>query len=419
MIAVESIRRAALWTLLAVSAFVAIEPSPYEFLFAVVVIVFARGGFRFDRAMIPMILTISVFIAGGFVALAPYVDDRRGVTFTFISGYIALTMIAFAAMVADQPESRLATIRSGYVFSASVAAWLGIAGYFNVAGLSPWLTLYDGTRAAGPFKDPNVFGPYLVPPMVWLAQDVLLAREGLVRSSLKLAPLMMAVVLSFSRGAWIDVIGSLGMLVALTFLTSGRAAERRRIVGLGIWAIALMAALVAVALMIPQVRDMLLSRASLEQDYDSGVEGRFGNQVRAIPLLLERPLGFGPLRFSEIFPQDPHETFLSAFASFGWVGGLAFAAFTAATIYVGWRIAFKRSPLQPQAIAIWSACFPQILQGVQIDTGHWRHLFLLCGCVFGLAAAERMRGATQARWNARRTPIATAGETTISPALSS
>jgi hypothetical protein len=25
---------------------------------------------------------------------------------------------------------------------------------------------------------------------------------------------------------------------------------------------------------------------------------------------------------------------------------------------------------------------------VQIDTGHWRHLYLLCGCVYGLAAAE-------------------------------
>jgi hypothetical protein len=230
---------------------------------------------------------------------------------------------------------------------------------------------------------------------------------------------MMAVVLSFSRGAWVDVIASLAMLVALTFLTSGRAADRRRIFAIGLWTIALMAALVAVAFMIPQVRDMLLSRASLVQDYDSGVEGRFGNQLRAIPLLLERPLGFGPLRFSDIFPQDPHETFLSAFASFGWVGGLAFAAFTAATIYVGWRLAFRRSPLQPQAIAIWSACFPQILQGVQIDTGHWRHLFLLCGCIFGLAAAERMRGVDQVRAKASRAPIATSGKTTSAPALSS
>ena len=173
----SSIRRGALWTLVAVSAFVAIEPSPYEFLFAIVMVIFARSGFRFDRAMIPMIVTMAMFNAGGFVALAPYVDVRKSVTFTFITFYITVTMIAFAAIVADRPESRLATIRSGYVFSASIAALLGILGYFNIAGLGPYFTLYDGTRAAGPFKDPNVFGPFLVAPIVWLAQDVLLSAR--------------------------------------------------------------------------------------------------------------------------------------------------------------------------------------------------------------------------------------------------
>ena len=106
-------------------------------------------------------------------------------------------------------------------------------------------------------------------------------------------------------------------------------------------------------------------------------------------MLLDRPFGFGPLRFTDYFPQDPHEAFLSAFASFGWIGGLGFAAFVGVTIYVGWTLVFRRSPLQSWAIALWSACFPQILQGVQIDTGHWRHLYLMCGCLYGLAAVER------------------------------
>ncbi len=414
MIAVESIRRATLWTLVALSAFVAIEPSPYEFLFAIVAVVFASGGFRFDRAMIPMILSVAVFNAAGFIALAPYVDVRKSVTFTFITVYIMVTMVAFAAIVADKPESRIATIRSGYILSATLAAWLAIIGYFNIGGLGPYLTLYDNSRAAGPFKDPNVLGPFLVAPIVWLAQDVLLARAGLAKTSLKLAPLMIAVVLSFSRGAWIDMLASLAMLVALTYLTSNRAAERRRVIGIGMWTIGLMVALVALALLIPQIREMLLSRASLVQDYDSGVEGRFGNQIRSIPLLLERPLGFGPLRFSDIFPQDPHEAFLSAFASFGWVGGLSFAAFSAATIYVGWRLTLTRSPYQTHAIAIWAACFPQILQGVQIDTGHWRHLFLLCGCIYGLAAAERLHRVDQRRPSAGSTKLASDAQAAFS-----
>ena len=160
----------------------------------------------------------------------------------------------------------------------------------------------------------------------------------------------------------------------------------------------LVVVIVAIALSVPAIHDMALERASLTEDYDSGAQGRFGNQLRSIPMLLELPFGFGPLRFGYIFPQDPHEVFLSAFASFGWLGGFAFLAFVAATLYFGWRLPFRRSPLQPQVVALWSALLPQILQGVQIDTGHWRHLFLMCGCLYGLAAAARReRASTPAR----------------------
>ena len=139
---------------------------------------------------------------------------------------------------------------------------------------------------------------------------------------------------------------------------------------------------------------MALERGSLTEDYDSGEQGRFGNQLRSIPMLLELPFGFGPLRFGYIFPQDPHEVFFRAFASFGWLGGLAFLAFVAATLYFGWRLPFRHSRLQPQVVALWSALVAGDLEGVQIDTGHWRHLFLMCGCLYGLAAAERRERAS-------------------------
>ena len=72
------------------------------------------------------------------------------------------------------------------------------------------------------------------------------------------------------------------------------------------------------------------------------------------------------------------------------MGGLFFLAFTLATIYFGWRLVFQRTPFQTQAIAVWSCLFIQILQGFQIDTDHWRHLFLLMGAMFGLVAASRI-----------------------------
>jgi hypothetical protein len=390
MTPLEPLRLWTLWTFLAVSAFAAIEPSPYEFMFGVAILVFGRGGLRFDAMMSPLIVSLMIFNAAGFLALAPYVDESESVMFTATSFYISLTAMFFAAVVAANPAERMKSIRSGYVAAAILAAVLGDLGYFNVAGLGPYFTLYDNARAMGPFKDPNVFGPFLVPPIVWLCQDMLTGRAPILSTTLKLLVVLLGVLLSFSRGAWIDTACSLAMLLALMGATASTPRLRRRTVTLAAFGLLFVAALLLIALAVPEIRETALSRASLVQDYDAGEQGRFGNQLRSIPMLLERPLGFGPFRFAKFFPADPHEVFLSAFASFGWIGGLAFAAFIAATLYIGWALCFRRSPLQLEIIALWSALLPQILQGVQIDTSHWRHLFLMCGCLYGLAAAVRL-----------------------------
>src|SRR5450432_389811 len=198
-----TLQRRILWLFVACGAFAAIEPSPYEFLFLVAVIALGANGLLFDRVMIPMILTLAAFNAGGLLALVPFVDVRESVTFVLISIYIAATAIFFAGAVAKDPLGRMRTIRSGYVATGFVAALLGVIGYFDIAGLGQYLTVYDNARASGPFKDPNVFGPFLVPPMVWLIQDILLKRgAGFWRVIVPLIVMILAVLLSFSRGAW-------------------------------------------------------------------------------------------------------------------------------------------------------------------------------------------------------------------------
>jgi hypothetical protein len=131
-------------------------------------------------------------------------------------------------------------------------------------------------------------------------------------------------------------------------------------------------------------------RASLNQDYDLGEVGRFGAQARSIPLLLDAPFGFGPLQFRNLFHNaDPHEVYLNAFASYGWLGGLSYLTLVGATFYYCVRLPFLRTPFQFEAIAACSCLAVQMLQGAQIDTDHWRHLFLLFGIVYGLGAASR------------------------------
>jgi hypothetical protein len=298
-----------------------------------------------------------------------------------------ITAIFLAAIMADDTLARLETLRRGYLFAAWCAGFAAVLGYFNVAGLGGVFTLYG--RASGTFKDPNVLGPFLVPPIVFALQHILIGRLGLARGLMVMSVPLAALFLTFSRGAWGNLAGSVLLMVALTFLTTAGATRRARIVFLTLAAFVLMVLALLVALSFENIRSVFEVRASLDQSYDQGVTGRFGNQLRSIPLLLGEPNGFGPLRFRWFFPEDPHNVYINAFASYGWLGGFAWLGLMAATCYVGWALVFRRSPWQNHAIVLWSVLFITILQGIQIDTDHWRHVYLMLGLVWGLAALAR------------------------------
>ena len=394
-LSVAGAQRGVLWLFIVSGAFASLEPSPYEIFFVLALLAFGVRGLSFDPSMIPLILGLALFNVGGVLALAPFIQDHDSATFIAISLYISDTAIFFAALIAKDPLERMRTIRSGYVAAGCIASFFAIVGYFDIGGSGEHFTLYG--RASGTFKDPNVLGSFLVPPLVWLTQDIMLRRGGgLARRALPLFVMLTALLLTFSRGAWAVWAASTLLMVGLTFVTARSPALRQRIVALSLVGLVGVLVLLALALSIPAVRDVFDIRASLSQDYDVGELGRFGAQLRSLPMLLDLPFGFGPLQFrNHFYGEDPHNVYLNAFASYGWIGGLSFAALTVAMVYLGWRLAFQRTPLQTQAIAVWSCLFIQILQGFQIDTDHWRHLFLLIGVLFGLVAASRRFAARQ------------------------
>jgi O-antigen ligase len=386
-ISLRRLQRAALWLFVFAGAFVFIEPSPYEFLFPIAFIATALAGLRLPARGAPLVLLLTLFNIGGAFSLIPYLDDEKSVTFVLISIYLGFTAIYFAALMTEEAAGRLAVIRSALIWSAWVTGLAGVLGYFNIAGLGDHFTEYG--RASGTFKDPNVFGPYLVLPIIYVVQSFLERRTGFVRTLIVLSIPLAALFLSFSRGAWADLVGALVLLFGLTFMTSPRPAIRLRVILYAGVCVVALAALLAVALSVDTIRQIFEERATLSQSYDLGVTGRFGNQLRSIPLLLGDINGFGPLRFHVHFGADPHNVYINAFASYGWLGGLSYLALIVATWVVGWRTVFRRGPLQTHAIALWSALAPMTIQGYQIDTDHWRHFYLLLGLVWGIAATSQ------------------------------
>ncbi|MBS7698833.1 O-antigen ligase family protein [Chelatococcus sp. YT9] len=376
-----------LWLFVFAGAFVLIEPSLYELLFPLALGVALLIGFRIPASAAPLIVLLTLFNMGGAFALMPYLDESRSVMFIVISIYLAMTSVFFASVLTHEPERRLETIRSALIWSAWPAGIAGLLGYFDVAGLGSIFTVYG--RASGTFKDPNVMGPYMVLPIVYIVQGFIERRSGALKTIVLLSVPLLALFLSFSRGAWADLVGALGLLFALSFVTGATLAQRRMMIVYALGCMAVLVVMLGIALSIDGVREIFTMRASLSQDYDEGATGRFGNQLRSIPLLLDHVNGLGPLRFHYYFNADPHSVYINAFASYGWLGGLSYLTLIIATWVIAWRTVFRRSPLQSHAIAVWSALIVIIIQGFQIDTDHWRQFYLMLGLTWGIAAASK------------------------------
>jgi hypothetical protein len=391
---VRALRNSAVWLLFFSGFLVFIEPAPFEIAVGVVAFIFLLTGLKLSLLFLPMILLLVLYNVGGGLSLMQVAEESRAVWFVTISVYMAVMAIIIACIFSEDTQRRLELMKSGYGIAAVLASICGILGYFDIAGTFDYFTRYG--RAMGTFKDPNVFGTFIVLPLVFLVQGLILGthRRPVIAASMVLV-IMAGLFLSFSRGAWGVGVGAVGLCLLLSFITENSGRVRMRMVVLGILGLAFLAVLLAVALQFDSIRETFEVRASLNQDYDSGETGRFGNQRRSIPLLLGLPNGFGPTMFRDYFPEDPHNTFLNAFASYGWLGGISYLTLIVMTMMVGWSMVFKKTPWQRDAVAVWSSFFLLMLQGLQIDTDHWRHFYVQLGMTWGLALA----GLRYAAWH--------------------
>ena len=151
-------------------------------------------------------------------------------------------------VISEDTAARLDMLRRGLVVGAVIAALAGIAGYFNlVPGGRDLLTLYD--RARGTFKDPNVFGAFLILPALLALQSVVSDKFGKsFRSAIAFGIISLAILLAFSRAAWGMLVITSAVMLVLMVLTSRSQSQRSRIILMALVVAVLAAALVAVLL---------------------------------------------------------------------------------------------------------------------------------------------------------------------------
>jgi hypothetical protein len=140
-------------------------------------------------------------------------------------------------------------------------------------------------------------------------------------------------------------------------------------------------------LSVVSVADMFANRFHLFNSYDVGHGGRFRLQELAFGAMLQFPNGMGPFGFARAHGLQQHNVYLQAFMVYGWIGGVTYIVLLGATFALAFRTVLVRTPWQPFLITAFGAFVGEVLEGMVIDTDHWRHFFLLLGMIWGLAAA--------------------------------
>lgn len=365
-----------------------IEPSPHDLLMALLALVCLIAGVRFERNFaLPLVLLLMWNVAGT-IALSNSLGQPNAIQSAAIAWYLAVAGMIFACLFADNTVKRMDVLRAAYVATAVVAALIGIGGYFH---LFPGELFTLSGRAMGAFKDPNVFGPFLIWPALIVIERKLTRRIGLLDLGI-VAILLLGLLLSFSRGAWFHFVVSCAVLLVISILVAPSAAKRMRIVTLSALGVVALAVLLVFLLSFSSIGAFFFERAQLVQSYDVGQTGRFGLQQLALAAILEFPGGLGPEEFSRIHGLQPHNVYLQVFMVSGWIGALSYILLVLSTLWVGLRSVFVRTPWQTYMIVAYATFVGEVAEGFIIDTDHWRHFYLLLGMIWGMAAATRKYG---------------------------
>ncbi len=367
-------------------AFVLNEPAPYEIFLVVIMAAFLLFGMRLTSIALSLGTLFILFNIGGLISMLTLAETTGIPLYLAVSLFLGLTSVFWCAAV-EADMGRLRTIMRAYVVGSAITALLGIAGYFDLFPGSDLFLRYG--RAKGGFEDPNVFGPFLILPIIYLIYGLL--YRNMVLAPLRLfflSILALGLLLSFSRGAWGMLIVAGGLFYLLLLMTETRAQQKLKLLVLGGLGVALASLVLVVALQFDAVYDMFEQRARLVQDYDGRELGRFARHALGFQWALENPLGIGPLEFGRKLGEDTHNIWVKSLMAYGWLGFFSYLTMTVTTLVGGGRLLGRKRPWQPYLICLYATFVAHIVVAWVIDIDHWRHVYLIIGLIWGCMGLE-------------------------------
>lgn len=360
-----------LFITLAVSSFVIFEPSPYDLLILfIIAISFAFSIYHFKREIIFPILVLFIFLISNLISMFFIKEIGSSVLFIAITFYLAFSWIGLVGVSDLIKPIHLQVIVLGYLVSAILSAGVGFLAYFHLIPYSDFFLMYG--RAKALFKDPNVFGPFLVMPTL-LALSMTEKKDTTIMKKVfyyfTFLFLAVGIIISFSRAAWGNFTISL-----LIFLCVFKYNFFKRRIHSIVFIILVGTPVTVYFIQTPMVEELLVSRLSY-QGYDND---RFGTQIAAFESGLSNPFGIGAGQSDEVFQYSPHSLYARVFIENGVVGLLSFVLFFALSVIKSFQNFWHtkgESGVLP--LIIFASLIGIAFNSFFIDTLHWRHLWII------------------------------------------
>ena len=360
-------------------AVVRFQPAPTDAVFALVICTAVLSG-RFHPSRVPSVVIglLAALLALDAISAIESVSIGTALSFFSITLYLALFAIWLASYVDCRRRSKQVVV--WYLTAALISAALGV-----LAVLAPipgrGTLLFDG-RAEGFFKDPNVFGPFLIPALLILLEETVAPRLLPAPRRLKLSGVILlglGVLFSYSRAAWLDLAVALVTMLAVLLLRRHGARTTARL--LAVLFVILVSGGTAIA--VSGSGSFLQERAAL-QGYDAS---RFSAQAAGISLGEHHPIGVGPGQVDVILPLSTHNAYVRAFAEQGPLGLLLVLALLLGTLGFAARNAVHGRDTYGIGSAVLLAAWCGLLvNSAVIDTLHWRHLWIVAALIWAGAA---------------------------------
>lgn len=355
------------------SGFVFFEPSFAEIFFILTVpLLLFSIKFDYKTTIFTTILLISVttsFLRGNSIG---WFNLNYSIRYTVIDFYLILLFLVFISVIKQikNKNSLINSLMRWWTLSAFInifACFFAIVtGVTNLGGAS---VISFGIRFQGFFKDPNVLGPFLtIPAVFWFEKYLKNKKRNILYLAISII-LMVGVVMTFSRAAWLNIFFTVFGLI-LMHINKINLRNYLRIFSFVLLVLLLLIFLIETNIEIfgYQLSNFFRSRLRL-QSYD---QDRFEAQKAFIKGIEKAPFfGIGPGNYSLLSQgYATHSLYLRMFGEKGIFGFFLLLVIILVSLKNFWKI-------RKSYAFLFAGFMGTVINSLFIDSWHWRHLWIL------------------------------------------